>query len=161
MSSRAVGGHLIASIEEHYTFSKDWAGQLYCGILTLNWNYTKRTVELSMSGYVTSALHKFQHPTPKCAQHAPHKWTAPTYGATQQLREPDNQTAALNSQGIKRVQQITGTLLVYYAWAVDPTLLVALGTIAAQQANGTEATADAIVHLLDYAVTHPDATIQY
>jgi hypothetical protein len=92
----------------------------------------------------------------------PHKWTAPTYGATQQLTEPDDQTAALNSQqGIKRgVQQITGTLL-YYARAVDPTMLVALGTIAAQQANDTEATADPIVHLLNYATKHPDATIQY
>jgi hypothetical protein len=40
-------------------------------------------------------------------------------------------------------------------------MLVALGTIAAQQPNGTEATAAAIVHLLDYAATHPDAIIRY
>jgi hypothetical protein len=75
--------HLIASIEEHYTFSKDWAGQLYCGI-TLNWNYTKRTIELSMMGYVASALHKFQHPTPKCAQHAH------TNGLLQLMAPPNN-----------------------------------------------------------------------
>jgi hypothetical protein len=40
-------------------------------------------------------------------------------------------------------------------------MLAALGTIAAQQANGTEDTAKAIIHLLDYAATHPDAIIQY
>jgi hypothetical protein len=35
----------------------------------------------------------------------------------------------LNPEAIKHVQQIVGTLL-YYAWAVDATLLGALGTIA-------------------------------
>jgi hypothetical protein len=40
-------------------------------------------------------------------------------------------------------------------------MLVALGTIAAQQANGTEATADAIVQLLNYCATHPVSTIRY
>jgi hypothetical protein len=41
-------------------------------------------------------------------------------------------------------KKITGTHL-YYARAVDPTMLVALGTIAAQQSKGTEATAIALV----------------
>jgi hypothetical protein len=40
-------------------------------------------------------------------------------------------------------------------------MLAALGTIAEQQAKGTEATARAVIHLLDYCVTHPDATIRY
>jgi hypothetical protein len=124
------------------------------------WNQNNHTVNLSMPGYVASALHKFQHPAPKRAQHAPHQWTKPNYGTRQQLTAPEDQTALLSSAGITIVQQITGTLL-YYARAVDPMMLVALGTIAAQQANGTEATAAAIVHLLDYAATHPDAIIRY
>jgi hypothetical protein len=40
-------------------------------------------------------------------------------------------------------------------------MLVALGTIAEQQTKGTEATTRAVVYLLDYYVTHPDATIRY
>jgi hypothetical protein len=53
--------HLIHAIEEHHKFSKDWAGQLlYCGI-TLHWDYTKRTVDLSMPGYINATLHKYQH----------------------------------------------------------------------------------------------------
>jgi hypothetical protein len=42
-------------------------------------------------------------------------------------------------------------------------MLVALGTIAAQQPNGTEeATADEIVQLLkNYCATHPVSTIRY
>jgi hypothetical protein len=63
-----------------------------------------------------------------------------------------------NKEGITRIQQIIDTLL-YYARSVDPTMLQALGTIAAQQAYGTEATATAVTHLLDYAATHPNATI--
>jgi hypothetical protein len=76
--------HLIKAIEEHYKFSKDWAGQLYCGI-TIKWDYNQRTVDLSMPGYIQAALHKYQHPQPKREQHAPHIWTQPNYGAKQQL----------------------------------------------------------------------------
>jgi hypothetical protein len=34
-----------------YKMTTDWNGNLYCGI-TLNWDYTNRTVELSMPGYM-------------------------------------------------------------------------------------------------------------
>ncbi len=151
--------HLIHAIEQDYEFSKDWAGQLYCGI-TLNWDYTKRTVDLSMPGYVQATLHKYQHISPTQAQHAPHTWTVPNYGAKQQLTTPKDTSPPLTPDAIKRVQQITGTLL-YYARAVDATLLVALGTIAAQQAHGTATTSAAINQLLDYCHTHPSATIRY
>lgn len=40
-------------------------------------------------------------------------------------------------------------------------MLVALGTIAEQQAKGTEQTFDAITQLLNYATTHPNASIRY
>jgi hypothetical protein len=82
------------------------------------------------------------------------------YGTNPQLTEPEDETAPLPPDGIKQLQQITGTLL-YYARAVDPTMLVALRTISAQQANGTEATANAIIQLLNYCATHPVSTIRY
>eukprot|EP00957_Ditylum_brightwellii_P181287 13810139-Ditylum_brightwellii.AAC.1 len=40
-------------------------------------------------------------------------------------------------------------------------MLVAINNIAAQQAALTENTAAAIVYLLNYAATHPDAVIHY
>eukprot|EP00957_Ditylum_brightwellii_P151193 11512584-Ditylum_brightwellii.AAC.1 len=40
-------------------------------------------------------------------------------------------------------------------------MLVAINSIAAQQAAPTENTVAAIVHLLNYAATHPDAVICY
>jgi hypothetical protein len=57
--------YLIDTIEEHYKFSTDWEGRLYCGI-HIKWDYENRTVDLSMLGYIAATLHKYQHPlTPK------------------------------------------------------------------------------------------------
>ena len=63
--------HLFNALKTIYEISEDWDGKLYCG-LNLEWDYYKREVLVSMSNYVTKALHKFQHPTPKRAQYAPH-----------------------------------------------------------------------------------------
>ena len=76
--------HLIVAIKENYEFSTDWGGTLYFSI-TINWDYTKRIVDISMLNYISSMLHKYQHPPPKCDQHSPHPWNKPTYVATQQL----------------------------------------------------------------------------
>ena len=40
-------------------------------------------------------------------------------------------------------------------------MLVALNTLASQQAAGTQATLHAITQLLNYCATHPDATIRF
>eukprot|EP00957_Ditylum_brightwellii_P020894 1575570-Ditylum_brightwellii.AAC.1 len=40
-------------------------------------------------------------------------------------------------------------------------MLVAISTITAAQSKGTEATAKALEHLLDYCASHPDVTIRY
>eukprot|EP00957_Ditylum_brightwellii_P054721 4146225-Ditylum_brightwellii.AAC.1 len=66
----------------------------------------------------------------------------------------------LDRLGIKRIQAIIGTLF-YYARQVDPIMLVVIGTIPAVQSKGTEATAKAVEHLLDYCASHPNATIRY
>jgi hypothetical protein len=61
---------------------------------------------------------------------------------------------------LKQVQNIVGILL-FYAQAVNPTLLAALGAIAAQQSSGTQAIADACNQLLNYIATHPNADLRY
>jgi hypothetical protein len=63
-----------------YTVTADWSGTKYCG-LTLDWDYASRVVNLSMPGYISKALHRFQQPHPPHPEHAPHTWAAPTYGA--------------------------------------------------------------------------------
>lgn len=152
--------HLINALRADYRITVDWEGQLYCA-LALNWDYNERSVTLSMPGYIAAALHKFQHPTPPKPQHAPHAWTAPQYSSkTAQLAMPIDDSPPLPADQVQRIQQVVGTLL-YYARAVDSTLLVALNTIASSQAKATEHTAAAVTHLLDYCATHPNAMIKY
>ena len=64
----------------------------------------------------------------------------------------------LSPEKIKQVQQIVHTLL-YYSYAIDPTMAAALSSIAAQQANGTNDVIFACHQLLDYVALHPNATI--
>jgi hypothetical protein len=47
--------HLMTSIKKNYAISKDWTGNAYCG-LKLDFDYTNGTVDLSMPGYIKSAL---------------------------------------------------------------------------------------------------------
>jgi hypothetical protein len=55
---------------------------------------------------------------------------------------------------------VIGSIL-YYARAVNLTVLMALSTIASEQAKGTESTMEKTKQLLDYLATHPDATIRF
>ena len=106
------------------------------------------------------ALHKFQHPAPSRPQDASHAWNQPVYGAAVQYADQPDDSPLLPPKSINLLQQIVGTLL-YYAIAVDPTILVAIGAIASQQSKATQATHDATVWLLNYAASHPNATIRY
>ena len=104
----------------------DWNGTLYLGI-TLAWNYTVRTVDLSMPGYVQRALTRFNHPRPTRDQHARHSWVSPQYGAVTQFTEDPDDSEPLVASNLKRLQQIIGVFL-YYARILDSTMLVTLGT---------------------------------
>ena len=113
-----------------------------------------------MPGYIARALQLFEHPIPSKAQHAPHQWQKPNYGAKVQYTNGPTKSPALNANDTKRVQQVLGTLL-FYARAVDSTMLPAIGSLATQQANATADTMDGIIDLLNYAATHPSAVVRY
>jgi Reverse transcriptase (RNA-dependent DNA polymerase). len=149
--------HLINALTDKYKISIDWNGQVYCG-LHLHWNYNQGYVDVTMMPqYITTALKKFHHTPPAHPQHAPAKWTRPTYGATTQYA-PSDDSPPLDDNEKTRIQQITGTLL-YYSQAVDPTMLVALNEISHEQSKPTQNTKLKVHQLLGYAATYPDATI--
>eukprot|EP00957_Ditylum_brightwellii_P053751 4072027-Ditylum_brightwellii.AAC.1 len=52
-------------------------------------------------------------------------------------------------------------MLMYYARAVDPTMLTSINAITIQQANPTTKTAETLTHLLNYFASHPDAVLRY
>ena len=60
----------------------------------------------------------------------------------------------------KIIQQVTGTLL-YYARAVNPTILVALSAIAAQQSKLIEQTMAKVRQLLQYCASQGNAILTY
>jgi hypothetical protein len=151
--------HLMNALRSLYKISEDWSGMRYCG-LTLNWDYDGRTCDISMPGYIERALQRFQHDGPTRPQHSPHAWQKPEFGASTQYAPDPDHTPLLDLSDTKRVQEILGTLL-YYARAVDPTLLVAIGSLAQQQAKPTMATMKGIVQLLDYCATHPDSVVRF
>lgn len=151
---------LFSILQQHYKgVTVDWDAKLYCGI-HVNWDYDKHTAELTMPNYIKQTLKTYQHPTPKRQQHSPFLAHQPQYGPNQ-TPEPIDTTAPIPLNRKRPIQQIIGKLL-YYARAVDPTLLVAISHIASTQANPTEQTEEEVAHLLDYCTTHPDAcTVLY
>ena len=72
----------------------------------------------------------------------------------------DDTSPLLCSDGITRVQQIVGTLL-HYGCAVNNTMLVALISLASAQTKITNKTSLDLTKLLNYASTHPNATLRY
>ena len=150
--------HLLETIEKDYVCKADWNGTRYLGLI-LDWDYEKREVHLSMPEYIMEALQRFQHKPPTRPQHQPHKHVVPAYGQKVQYSVVDD-SAPLDKKGKTFIQQVTGTFL-YYARAVDPTMLVALSAIASAQANPTVETMKKCKLFLDYASTHPDAIITY
>jgi hypothetical protein len=151
--------HLIQTLKQDYKIEEDWEGTRYLGI-TLDWDYKKCEVHLSMPGYVEQSLAQFGHLIPKILQHQPHKHTIPTYRATIQYAKNNNATKLLSKEEKKYIQQFLGTFL-YSGRAVDSTMLTALSSIAAAQAKPTEETMENIKSFLDYATSHQDAILTY
>jgi hypothetical protein len=72
---------------------------------------------------------------------------------------PDGSPPATAAETL-RIQEIVGSIL-YYARAVDMTVLMALSTIASKQAVATKQTISNTEQLLDFLATHPEATMRF
>jgi hypothetical protein len=116
-------------------------------------------VHLSIPGYVTKALHRFQHERPVKRQNQPHQHTIPNHGSKQQYAKAESNKPELDEEKKKYIQQILGTFL-FYARAVDSTMLVALSAIAAEQVPPTESTMKKVI-FLDFAASQEEAIITY
>ena len=156
---RLHGEHLINSLKKHYEVTIDWDATIFCGV-HLDWDYTKRTCDLHMPNYVAKAAKRFQIP-PSLPEHSPHKWNMPKYGKHTQLTPIIDTHPRPNPTQIKFAQEVIGTFL-YYARAVDNTMLASIGAIAtALSTSSWKDIRQRIDQFLRYAITHPDARIQY
>ena len=150
--------HLFTTLKQHYEIVEDFTGSLYCGI-TLDWDYKNRHVDLSMPAYVQKQLTRYEHKTPSRPQHCPYTPHPIKYGKDNQTVDPIDDSPPLDEAGKKYIQQVVGSFL-YYARAVDPTILMALSDIATQQNKPTENTKKRVDQFLDYMATHPMAKIR-
>jgi hypothetical protein len=111
-----------------------------------------------MPGYIKKVLQKYKHHTPSKPQHCPYAPAPKQYGAKAQAPLPVDIPPKLSPNKVKKIQQVIGSIL-YYAHAVDITVLMALSSIAVEQSKGTTNTMEKAKQLLDYLATYPDATI--
>ena len=77
----------------------------------------------------------------------------------QEMPDPDN-TPILDAKGILCIQQVVGSFL-YYARAVDLTILASLGNFSSQQAAPTENTMKKVNHFWDYMASNLDALVRF
>ena len=113
-----------------------------------------------MPGYIEKLLRTYQHRMPVRPQHCPYTPPPKQYGAKAQTPLPIGISPKLTPDKKKEIQRIVGCIL-YYARAVDITVLMALSSITIEQTKGTTSAMDKAKQLLDYLATHPDAKIWY
>ena len=113
-----------------------------------------------MPGYTERLLQKCQHNKPIIPTYSPYQWTPPTFGQSTQYTKPHDDSPKLDTKQKRYVQSVIGSLL-YYSRAVDPTMLMALNELSAEQANPTEKTLTKINRLLNYVATYPNAILRF
>jgi hypothetical protein len=157
---RQHADHLIASIKNTYKkLTEDWTGSLYCGI-TLDWDFVGRTVNISMLGYIKKKLQEYNHLLLGRIQYCPYSPQPKKFGLDTQAPLLPDATPVLDAKRIKRIQQIVGSIL-YYARAVDMTVLMTLSSIAVEQMQATEKTMERCIQLLDYLASNSEAKVRF
>jgi hypothetical protein len=123
-------------------------------------DYTNQKANIHMLGYLDKAFVRFNHKKTMKIQNSPHPYVPPNFGAKTQYITEEKDSSPLSKDATTCVQAVTGTLL-YYARAIDPTILTALSLIATEQAKPTEETTKKVKQLLNYCATQEEAMITY
>jgi len=125
--------------------------------MTIDIDRARRTVSLSMPGYIEQAVNRYdpQHLVPQC--NSPMMFVQPVYGSkrTQQATEDTSELLA-DPDRVRRIQQIVGAFL-YYSRAVDPSMLPAVSKLSSRQSKPTVEVERDANRLLGYAKRYPNA----
>ncbi len=148
---------MLNALKKDYEVTEDWTGKKYLGLI-IEWDYNNQIAHLWMPGYIKKALLRFKHKTPDKIQHSPHPHTIPNYGSKTQYTADEDDTPKFDKNDTNYIQQVAGMLL-YYARAVNSTILPALSSIATEQAAPTAKTMAKVKQLFDYVSTQQEAII--
>jgi len=151
--------HLIDTLRKLYIITVDTAlKQKYVGI-TIDYNMVKGQMDLSMPGYITNALTRFNKLDIKGAN-SPIVYTPPVYGAKSQTLPADAPAASpLSKDEVKLLQEIIGVFL-YYARAVDPMMLPAVNKLGSRQSTADSSIFKDTDRLFQYASKWRKATMR-
>ena len=156
-TSEASVSHLLHTLQSLYEIKIDRLGTTYVGF-TIAFDRPKRTVPLSMPGYISKVLQRFNiSPTNRAS--TPAVYMPPSYGNPSQ-KPPSDATAPLSPTAVKTLQEQVGCLL-YYARSVDSTILPAVTTISSLQSRPTVAVAAAMTRLLRYCAQYPNNNLVF
>jgi hypothetical protein len=101
--------HLRNALLKMNKLTTDWATKVYSG-MTLKWDYKNRTCDISIPGYVSNVLSRFQHDAPQHPQHKPSRYVSPVYGAKTNYATKD-ETPPLTAKQCITIQKVTGSVL--------------------------------------------------
>ncbi len=93
-------------------------------------------------------------------QACPYTPAPKTFGAQVQTPLEVDSSPQLDEKGIKCIQKIVGSIL-YYARAVNMTVLMTLSAIAVEQMEATAKTLDKCIQLLDYLASDSKAKVRF
>jgi hypothetical protein len=113
-----------------------------------------------MLGYIKKKLQEYGHIVSGHIQACPYSPEPITYGAKAQAPLAPDTSPKLSAKDIKQVQKIVGSIL-YYARAVDMTVLMALSSISIEQTIATKKTMGRCTQLLDYLATNATAKVRF
>jgi hypothetical protein len=157
-ASDADYDHLKAVLELKYAITEQKVCTKHLG-MTLDYDRSAGTLSLSMPGYISQLLE--QHTDrPLSFQQTPALYTPVQYGTKGAQQVTVDPTPAATDIAKQQLQSIVGSLL-YYARAVDPSLMTAVCALSAQQSNPTEAATAAADRLLGYVAAYPDNQLVY
>ena len=145
--------HLLDTLKKVYQITEDWSGTKYVG-LTIDINRQKRTLAISIPGYVDRALKRFNVTKLDRDTHSPLIFPPIRYGQKYQKPKPEDTTPRVGPEQKKFIQQVIGTFL-FYARAIDNTMLLGLNKLGIQQAQPTEQTMEDVHRFLQYCATIP------
>ena len=139
--------HFLNALRAKYLITVNIKATVYIGI-KLTWYYVHRTVTLSMTSYVKKSLHRFQHILRGVKEYSPHTCAPIQYGQKIQYADPLDTSEYLSDKETNLLQQVCGTFL-YYAIAINNTILPALSDISSEQSKATTKTAKQVAKLLN------------
>ncbi len=101
--------YLKKVLERHYKLTCNWMGMCYIGI-TLDWDYKKRQVHLSMPNYVKKALKQFQH-IAGTLQQTPYLSVPIQYGTKKQYATTESTAPLVDAKSKRFIQHVCGKFL--------------------------------------------------